>query len=172
MASLRWRSSVSRSLSCSRCHQPTVLWRRLCSSHATSPTWTKVTNSVNKTGESNRRETSSWDGRPQLRGYVTEAPATTAKTRKVSRLASLKSQANTEGKAAAPKKVRRIFGQTPDKPIRARFAPSPTGYLHLGSLRTALFNNLVAIASNGGSFILRLEDTDRVSPLFIFTIDS
>jgi hypothetical protein len=170
MASLRWRSSISRSLSCSRCHQPTVLWRRLCCSNATSLRWTNVTNS--NIGESNRRETNGSGGRPQLRGYATEAPATAAKTKKVSRLASLKSQANTEGKAAAPKKVRRIFGQTPDKPIRARFAPSPTGYLHLGSLRTALFNNLVAIASNGGSFILRLEDTDQVSPLFIFTIDS
>ncbi|CAG9942064.1 unnamed protein product [Clonostachys rosea f. rosea IK726] len=159
MASLRWRSSISRSLSCSRCHQPTVLWRRLCCSNATSLRWTNVTNS--NIGESNRRETNGSGGRPQLRGYATEAPATAAKTKKVSRLASLKSQANTEGKAAAPKKVRRIFGQTPDKPIRARFAPSPTGYLHLGSLRTALFNNLVAIASNGGSFILRLEDTDQ-----------
>ncbi|VUC34163.1 unnamed protein product [Clonostachys rosea] len=161
MASLRWRSSLSRSISCSRCHQPTVQWRRLCSSNATSPTWTKIGNSANKTGEINRRGTNTGGRQSQLRGYATEAPATTAKTRKGSRLASLKSQASTEGKAVTPEKVRRIFGQAPDKPIRARFAPSPTGYLHLGSLRTALFNNLVAIASNGGSFILRLEDTDQ-----------
>ncbi len=40
-----------------------------------------------------------------------------------------------------------------------RFAPSPTGYVHLGSARTALFNLLFARAS-GGSFVLRLEDTD------------
>ncbi|RBR14000.1 uncharacterized protein FIESC28_07966 [Fusarium coffeatum] len=54
-----------------------------------------------------------------------------------------------------------ILGQSADKPIRARFAPSPTGYLHLGSLRTALFNNLVAKATKGGDFIIRIEDTDQ-----------
>jgi len=41
-----------------------------------------------------------------------------------------------------------------------RFAPSPTGYLHIGGARTALFNWLFARA-NGGSFLLRIEDTDR-----------
>lgn len=50
----------------------------------------------------------------------------------------------------------------PSTPARTRFAPSPTGYLHLGSLRTALFNYLLAQAT-GGQFILRLEDTDQVS---------
>ncbi len=44
--------------------------------------------------------------------------------------------------------------------IRVRFAPSPTGYLHVGGLRTALFNYLFA-RKNNGSFILRIEDTDR-----------
>ncbi|MBK9383921.1 MAG: glutamate--tRNA ligase [Planctomycetes bacterium] len=44
---------------------------------------------------------------------------------------------------------------------RVRFAPSPTGYLHIGGARTALFNWLVA-RRYGGTFILRLEDTDRV----------
>jgi glutamyl-tRNA synthetase len=44
--------------------------------------------------------------------------------------------------------------------IRARFAPSPTGYLHVGGARTALFNWLLARQS-GGTFILRIEDTDR-----------
>ena len=48
----------------------------------------------------------------------------------------------------------------PKSPARTRFAPSPTGFLHLGSLRTALYNYLLA-KSTGGSFILRLEDTDR-----------
>ncbi|KAL8786196.1 MAG: hypothetical protein Q9195_008315 [Heterodermia aff. obscurata] len=47
----------------------------------------------------------------------------------------------------------------PDFPARTRFAPSPTGYLHLGSLRTALYNYLLAKAT-GGQFILRIEDTD------------
>ncbi|KAL6859262.1 hypothetical protein J3F83DRAFT_717577 [Trichoderma novae-zelandiae] len=54
-----------------------------------------------------------------------------------------------------------ILGQSAELPIRARFAPSPTGYLHLGSLRTALFNKLAVLASNGGAFILRIEDTDQ-----------
>lgn len=44
--------------------------------------------------------------------------------------------------------------------VRVRFAPSPTGYIHLGSLRTALFNYLFA-RHTGGKFILRIEDTDR-----------
>ncbi|HEY4160746.1 MAG TPA: glutamate--tRNA ligase [Candidatus Saccharimonadales bacterium] len=46
------------------------------------------------------------------------------------------------------------------KPVRTRFAPSPTGYLHVGGIRTALFAWLVA-RQNGGQFILRIEDTDR-----------
>ncbi|KAH8672504.1 hypothetical protein BGZ60DRAFT_405007 [Tricladium varicosporioides] len=45
-------------------------------------------------------------------------------------------------------------------PARTRFAPSPTGFLHLGSLRTALFNYLIAKAT-GGQFLLRIEDTDQ-----------
>lgn len=44
--------------------------------------------------------------------------------------------------------------------VRVRFAPSPTGYLHIGSARTALFNWLYA-KHTGGKFILRIEDTDR-----------
>lgn len=44
--------------------------------------------------------------------------------------------------------------------IRVRFAPSPTGYLHVGGLRTALYNYLFA-KRNNGKFILRIEDTDR-----------
>src|SRR6266446_4931401 len=44
-------------------------------------------------------------------------------------------------------------------PIRVRFAPSPTGYFHVGGARTALFNWLFA-RQQGGTFILRIEDTD------------
>ena len=47
-----------------------------------------------------------------------------------------------------------------DSPARVRFAPSPTGHLHLGGLRTALFDWLWA-RKTGGQFILRIEDTDR-----------
>jgi glutamyl-tRNA synthetase len=45
------------------------------------------------------------------------------------------------------------------RPVRVRFAPSPTGYPHVGNIRTALFNWLFA-RHNGGSFIIRIEDTD------------
>src|SRR5216683_7903796 len=45
--------------------------------------------------------------------------------------------------------------------VRVRFAPSPTGYLHIGGARTALFNWLFA-RHNQGVFILRIEDTDEV----------
>ncbi|TVS13574.1 MAG: glutamate--tRNA ligase [Wenzhouxiangella sp.] len=45
-------------------------------------------------------------------------------------------------------------------PIRTRFAPSPTGFLHIGGARTALFCQLAARAT-GGEFVLRIEDTDR-----------
>ena len=44
--------------------------------------------------------------------------------------------------------------------VRVRFAPSPTGFLHLGGARTALFNWLFA-RREGGVFILRIEDTDQ-----------
>lgn len=44
--------------------------------------------------------------------------------------------------------------------VRTRFAPSPTGFMHVGNLRTALFEYLIA-KSNGGDFILRIEDTDQ-----------
>lgn len=47
-----------------------------------------------------------------------------------------------------------------EKGVRTRFAPSPTGFLHIGGARTALFNYLFA-KKNQGSFILRIEDTDR-----------
>ena len=46
------------------------------------------------------------------------------------------------------------------KKVRVRFAPSPTGGLHLGGVRTVLFNYLFA-KKNGGEFIIRIEDTDQ-----------
>ncbi|MBO9712819.1 glutamate--tRNA ligase [Sphingomonas sp.] len=49
---------------------------------------------------------------------------------------------------------------TGSKPVVTRFAPSPTGYLHIGGARTALFNLLYA-RHHGGKFLLRIEDTDR-----------
>ena len=47
-----------------------------------------------------------------------------------------------------------------DKPVVTRFAPSPTGYLHIGGARTALFNYLYARAT-GGKYLVRIEDTDK-----------
>ncbi|HEY9183041.1 MAG TPA: glutamate--tRNA ligase family protein, partial [Gammaproteobacteria bacterium] len=44
--------------------------------------------------------------------------------------------------------------------VRTRFAPSPTGYLHIGGVRTALFNWLFA-RQRGGQFLLRIDDTDQ-----------
>ena len=48
-----------------------------------------------------------------------------------------------------------------DRPVRVRFAPSPTGYLHVGGARTALFNWLFA-RNHDGVFVLRIEDTDKL----------
>ena len=48
----------------------------------------------------------------------------------------------------------------PHGKIRTRFAPSPTGYMHVGNLRTALYTWLIA-RNGGGTFILRIEDTDQ-----------
>ena len=47
-----------------------------------------------------------------------------------------------------------------DMTVRTRFAPSPTGFLHIGGARTALFSWLYA-RKMGGEFVLRIEDTDR-----------
>ena len=46
------------------------------------------------------------------------------------------------------------------KTVRTRFAPSPTGFMHIGNLRSALYAYLIA-RSNSGQFILRIEDTDQ-----------
>ncbi len=51
-------------------------------------------------------------------------------------------------------------GRMNGRPMKTRFAPSPTGALHLGNVRTALFNALLA-RHHGGIFLLRIEDTDR-----------
>ena len=48
----------------------------------------------------------------------------------------------------------------PNNNIRTRFAPSPTGYMHVGNLRTALYTYLMA-KHDDGTFILRSEDTDQ-----------
>src|ERR1700761_1437658 len=52
------------------------------------------------------------------------------------------------------------MSQTIEGPVRVRFAPSPTGFLHVGGARTAIYNDLLR-QSAGGAFVLRIEDTDR-----------
>lgn len=52
------------------------------------------------------------------------------------------------------------MSQTIEGPVRVRFAPSPTGFLHVGGARTAIYNDLLR-QSVGGAFVLRIEDTDR-----------
>ena len=48
-----------------------------------------------------------------------------------------------------------------DRPVRVRFAPSPTGYFHVGGARSVLYNWFLARQEPGGVLILRIEDTDR-----------
>ncbi|MFL6730343.1 MAG: glutamate--tRNA ligase [Sphingomicrobium sp.] len=55
---------------------------------------------------------------------------------------------------------RKVRLSASDKPVVTRFAPSPTGFLHIGGARTALFNWLYA-RHHGGKFLLRIEDTDK-----------
>ena len=52
----------------------------------------------------------------------------------------------------------------PKGKVRTRFAPSPTGYMHVGNLRTALYTWLIA-RHHQGTFILRIEDTDQTLSL-------
>jgi glutamyl-tRNA synthetase len=52
------------------------------------------------------------------------------------------------------------MSETVTGPVRVRFAPSPTGFLHVGGARTAIYNDLLR-QSAGGAFVLRIEDTDR-----------
>jgi glutamyl-tRNA synthetase len=59
----------------------------------------------------------------------------------------------------------------PEGPARTRFAPSPTGFLHIGGLRTALFSYLLAKRTKG-QFLLRVEDTDQVSPRLVLCLDT
>lgn len=70
--------------------------------------------------------------------------------------------------AARYKDVKARDGKLPDYPARTRFAPSPTGIMHIGGLRTALFSYLLA-KRTGGQFILRIEDTDQVS-IFYYSL--
>ncbi|BFZ21169.1 hypothetical protein BsWGS_24208 [Bradybaena similaris] len=57
--------------------------------------------------------------------------------------------------------VNRYYSSSSAQDVRVRFAPSPTGFLHLGGLRTALYNFLFARSTQNGRFILRIEDTDQ-----------
>lgn len=62
--------------------------------------------------------------------------------------------------AARIRKTMQVQYDEPETEVRVRFAPSPTGDLHIGGLRTALYNYLFAKVHKG-QFILRIEDTDK-----------
>lgn len=152
MATLPARSRLTRALRCPQCRQPWLPQRRLFSPSALVLWDPMIAANLNKAIRETENEgikSTTW--RPKSR--------------------QIRNITNPErGRLGAGldrrqmKNQRLVFGQTTEKPIRTRFAPSPTGYLHLGSLRTALFNNLASVASNGGTFILRIEDTDQVGP--------
>ncbi|KAI7719888.1 hypothetical protein KC353_g2620 [Hortaea werneckii] len=72
------------------------------------------------------------------------------------RAANIKAFASSSRSHAAPSRKPIL----PDGPARTRFAPSPTGHLHIGGLRTALFSYLLA-RRTAGQFLLRIEDTDQ-----------
>ena len=65
----------------------------------------------------------------------------------------------TVGPAPGARRCDGTIGAVTSPVVRVRFAPSPTGYLHIGGARTALFNWLFA-RGVGGEFVLRIEDTD------------
>lgn len=67
-------------------------------------------------------------------------------------------QANQEGRQIS--KAMQVNYDDLNQQVRVRFAPSPTGDLHIGGLRTALYNYLFA-KSHGGQLVLRIEDTDK-----------
>ncbi|KAH6893399.1 hypothetical protein B0T10DRAFT_437294 [Thelonectria olida] len=126
-----------------------------------------VVDESNSTHASNsplNNATKVYNSKPGNPGNLQKDGKSQTKTRPLSRLASLKNRSKVSGDpsgVAAESTKRYVLGYPDDKPIRTRFAPSPTGYLHLGSLRTALFCNLVAKATKGGQFIIRIEDTDQ-----------
>ena len=62
--------------------------------------------------------------------------------------------------AAESPNPERTMTTEPASPVRVRFSPSPTGFLHVGGARTAIYNDLLR-HSLGGTFILRIEDTDK-----------
>ncbi|KAG9193576.1 glutamyl-tRNA synthetase [Alternaria panax] len=92
--------------------------------------------------------------RPQLSTYTCRSCLV-----RLSR-ASRRSITSTANSGLAKEGKDKASTAVPTFPARTRFAPSPTGYLHLGSLRTALFNYLLA-KRTGGQFLLRIEDTDQ-----------
>jgi hypothetical protein len=66
-------------------------------------------------------------------------------------------------KSAISNTFKSIFNQSIQMfSVRVRYAPSPTGFMHVGGLRTALFNYLFA-RKHKGTFIVRIEDTDKVT---------
>ncbi|GAB1734144.1 hypothetical protein NU195Hw_g7127t1 [Hortaea werneckii] len=80
----------------------------------------------------------------------------TSPLQRSNRVANIRSFASSSRSHAAPSRKPVL----PEDPARTRFAPSPTGHLHIGGLRTALFSYLLA-RRTAGQFLLRIEDTDQ-----------
>ena len=86
-------------------------------------------------------------------------PPRRADARQRRRRAGTRRERRAEGRASAWRRTI-TSAISPAPMVRVRFAPSPTGYLHIGGARTALFNWLWA-RKTGGTFVLRIEDTDQ-----------
>src|SRR5581483_8055592 len=86
-------------------------------------------------------------------------PPRRAGARQRRRCAGTRRERRAEGRASAWRRTI-TSAISPAPMVRVRFAPSPTGYLHIGGARTALFNWLWA-RKNKGVFVLRVEDTDQ-----------
>lgn len=156
MSLLVRRPAFTRTVLCPQCSQPWLQRRAFAASSNSRHQGVKTE------GFSHRQDPASEDAGHKGVGHSSPTPPGSGSS--LSGLKGLRKKIKPTADGASSKS-RVILGQSADLPIRARFAPSPTGYLHLGSLRTALFNNLAASASKGGAFILRIEDTDQVKLL-------
>jgi hypothetical protein len=164
MSSLCRSIRATGSFRCPQCFRPRQAHVRLFASSAPRSQKTDHKPSLRQSLLRNREARSDGESRQPASGAstVTEPPEKVGFA--ALRRPRQKGQPGDNAGTSPGKKPRIVLGQSAELPIRTRFAPSPTGFLHLGSLRTALFNNLASAVTTGGSFILRLEDTDQVRP--------
>ncbi|KAK3721464.1 Glutamate--tRNA ligase mitochondrial [Vermiconidia calcicola] len=109
-----------------------------------------------------RLQTQRWSDNPfsafskQWTGSLTTSRASSRFARRQSTANNSRTFSSSSIVKAGPTRTPKL----PNSPARTRFAPSPTGHLHIGGLRTALFSYLLA-KRTGGQFLLRIEDTDQ-----------